>query len=235
MFRYAHRPHGKTHLKNCFLAILLLPSLSLWAGNQAWITDKLEVQMRSGPGTQHKISKSLASGTELGIVDGNETNGYTHVTILESGEEGWISTRYLSMTPIARTQIEESTKRLSALYEENQRLKSELSTVKSGKETAEKSNQDITAETARLNSEVTAIRQASANVLQIQNERDQLTQEKVTLESQLETLKRENQTLDSSNKQDWFLIGAGVLLGGIVLGLVLPRLSWRKKSSWESF
>lgn len=222
-------------MKKSLLAILLLPSLSLWAGNQAWITDKLEVQMRAGPGGQHKVTKSLAAGTELGIIDGNETNGYTHVTLTESGEEGWISTRYLSLTPISRSQIEEGTKKLAALYEENQRLKSELSALKSGKETAEKSNHDLAEETARLNSEVIAIRQASANVLQIQNERDQLTQEKVTLESQLETLKRENQTLDSSNKQDWFLIGAGVLFGGIVLGWVLPRLSWRKKSSWDSF
>ena len=207
MFQQAHRPHGKTLLKKSLLAILLLPSFGLWAGTQAWITDKLEVQMRSGPNSQSKITKSIPSGTELGIVDGNETNGYTHVTLLKSGEEGWVSTRYLSMTPVSRPQTEESMKSLAALYEENQRMKSE----------------------------VIAIRQASANVLQIQNERDQLTQEKVILESQLETLKRENQTLDASNKQDWFLIGAGVLCVGIVLGLVLPRLSWRKKTSWESF
>jgi len=223
------------NLKKSLLSLLLLPSLNLWAATPAWITDKLEVQMRSGPATQHKITKSLPAGTELGVIDASETNGYTHVTVLESGEEGWVSTRYLSLTPISRAQIEESTKKLATVYEENQRLKAEVSALKSGKETAEKSNQDISAETARLNSEVIAIRQASANVLQIQNERDQLTQEKVTLESQLETLKRENQSLDSSNKQDWFLIGAGVLFGGIALGLVLPRLSWRKKSSWDSF
>lgn len=191
--------------------------------------------MRAGPGNQYKITKSLVAGTELGIVDSNETNGYTRVTILEAGEEGWVSTRYLSLTPVSHAQIEESTKKLAALYEENQRLKSELSALKSGKETADKSNQELTAETSRLNSEVIAIRQASANVLQIQNERDQLTQEKVTLESELETLKRENHALDSSNKQDWFMIGAGVLFGGIMLGWILPRLSWRKKSSWDSF
>jgi len=223
------------HLKKSLLALLLLPCFSLWAGNQAWITDKLEVQLRSGPGNQHKIVKSLPAGTELGIIDGTETNGYTHVTLLETGEEGWVSTRYLSMTPISRSQIEESTKKLAALYDENQRLKAELASVRSDKETAEKTNQELAAESARQSSEVTAIRQASANVLQIQTERDQLTQEKVTLESQLETLKRENQALDSSNKQDWFLIGAGVLFFGIVLGWVLPRLSWRKKSSWDSF
>jgi len=221
-------------LKKCLLAVLLLPCLAAQAGTAAWITDKLEAQLRSGSSGQSKIVKSLPSGTELTLVEGGETNGFSHV-MLESGEEGWVSSRYLSMTPVARADREENSKKLAALREENQRLKAELAAARSGKEAAEKSAQDSNAETSRLSSEVTAIRQASANVLQIQNERDQLTLEKVNLESELETLKREKQSMDASDKQDWFMIGAGVLFGGIVLGLVLPRLSWRKKSSWDSF
>ena len=107
--------------------------------------------------------------------------------------------------------------------------------MQTAKEAAEKSNQELSAETARLNSEVIAIRQASANVLQIQNERDTLTEDKRTLVSELDMLKREKNAQDTGNKQNWFLIGAGVLFGGILLGVILPRLSWRKKSSWDSF
>ncbi len=220
--------------KSLLAVLLLLPCLDAGAGSPGWITDKLEVQLRSGAGNQYRVVKSVLSGTELTVADGSETNGYTRVT-LGTGEEGWVATRYLSLAPVAQADREENSKKLAALREENQKLKSELAALQSGKESAEKSSQELNAETARLNSEVTAIRQASANVLQIQNERDQLTQEKVTLESELETLKREKQAMDASNKQDWFMIGAGVLFGGIVLGLILPRLSWRKKSSWDSF
>ena len=221
-------------MKKSLSALLFLPCLAAHAGTPAWVTDKLEVQLRSGSGNQYRIVKSLLSGTELTLVDGSEVNGYSRVA-LESGEEGWIAARYLSLTPVAQADREENSKKLAALREENQKLKADLAAIKAAKEAAEKSTQELNAETARLNSEVTAIRQASANVLQIQNERDQLTLEKVGLESELETLKREKQTMDASNKQDWFMIGAGVLFGGIVLGLVLPRLSWRKKSSWDSF
>jgi SH3 domain protein len=31
-----------------------------------------------------------------------------------------------------------------------------------------------------------------------------------------------------------FLAGAGVLLGGILLGLTLTRLRWRKREHWGS-
>ncbi len=219
-------------MKKGLLLILLLSCLTAKAGTHAWITDKLEVQMRSGPGNQYRIVKTLPAGVELTM--GAEANGFTRVT-LESGEEGWISTRFLSLSPIANQDAGENTKKMAALFEENHRLVSELEGLKSGKGEAEKSNRDLADENSRLNSEITAIRQASANVLQIQNERDQLTQEKVNLESQIETLKREKHSQDASTRQDWFMIGAGVLFGGILLGLILPRLSWRKKSNWDSF
>ena len=80
-----------------------------------------------------------------------------------------------------------------------------------------------------------AIRQASANAIQIQAERDALRERVVNLERELDTLRREKKALDEDQRQDWFMIGAGVLLGGIFLGVILPRLSWRKKSGWSSF
>lgn len=191
--------------------------------------------MRSGPGNQYKNIKPLVSGTLLTTPNGNaETNGYTRV-LTELGEEGWVTTRYLSQTPVANSQSDENLKALTRLQVENQHLAAELAALKSTGETAEKNNETLKAETARLNSEIIAIRQASANVLQIQNERDKLTEDKRSLVSELDMLKREKYALDTNNKQNWFLIGAAVLFGGIAIGVLLPRLSWRKKSSWETF
>ncbi len=204
------------------------------AGTSVWITDKLEVQMRSGPGNQYKLIKPLLAGTELTVPSGGETNGYTKV-ILESGEEGWVSTRYLSQTPIAHAQVEENSKALTKLQAEIQRLQTELVACRTARNTAEKSAREFDAETAKLNSEVISIRQASASVLKIQNERDLLTEEKRALVSELDVLKREKNAQDTNSKQNWFLIGASVLFGGIFLGVMLPRLSWRKKSSWDTF
>jgi hypothetical protein len=65
-------------------------------------------------------------------------------------------------------------------------------------------------------------------------ERNQLQQRVVTIERELESLKRDNDTLVNSDVQDWFLAGAGVLLFGIILGFILPKLGWRKKTSWQS-
>jgi SH3 domain protein len=208
-------------VNKCVLAILLtLLSLCTQAAQKAYVTDRLEVQMRSGQSLQHKILKMLPSGTTLTVLSSDETTGYSHVA-LDSGEQGWVLTRYLSGQPVARAQLDEC---LAA----NKSFSSELAELKGAKETAEKAGHE-------MNTELIAIRQASANALQIQAERDQLQEKVINLERELEMTRREKQALDDSNKQDWFLIGAGVLSGGILLGLLLPRLSLRKRSSWNSF
>lgn len=220
-------------MKKSILIILLMSCLTVHAGPKGWVSDKLEIQMRAGPGLQFKILKMLSSGTPLTLLDGNDS-GYSHVA-LESGEEGWILSRYISSQPVARAQMEENTKKLGEMYEENKALKTEVAALKTAKENSEKTSQDLSAEASRLNTEVIAIRQASANALQIQAERDQLQEKVINLERDLDATKREKKALDDSNEQDWFMIGAGVLFGGIVLGLILPRLSWRKRSNWDSF
>ena len=46
-----------------------------------------------------------------------------------------------------------------------------------------------------------------------------------------ELLRQENQVLKDRAKKDWFLAGAGVMLIGIVVGLLVSRVRLRR-SSW---
>jgi len=204
------------------------------AGSRAYVTDRLEVQMRSGGSLQHKILKMVQSGTGLTILEEDQGNGYSLVT-LDSGEQGWILSRYLTAQPVARTQIEESQRKSSDLLEENRSLKSEVATLRASKDGLDKSSQELSSELTKLNTELISIRQASANAIQIQAERDQLQETVIKLQRDIDTLRRENKAKEADVKQDWFLIGAGVLFGGMLLGIIVPRLSLRKRSSWDSF
>jgi SH3 domain protein len=217
-----------------FTLMLCFPLALPAAARKSYITDKLEVQMRSGQSLQHKIVKMVPSGTPLTILDQNADSGYSLVR-LDSGEEGWVLTRYLSAEPITRSLLDDTNAKLTAALEENLKLKEELSALKSGKEGVDKTAEQQRAEIERLNTELIAIRQASANALQIQADRDQLRESVINLGRELETTRREKNALDSDYRQDWFLIGAGVLFGGILLGVLLPKLTWRKKSTWGSF
>ena len=53
---------------------------------------------------------------------------------------------------------------------------------------------------------------------------------------ELQTLRQERDALQAREARQWFLLGASVLGAGIVLGLVLPRLRWRRKrNDWGSW
>jgi SH3 domain protein len=217
-----------------FMLVLGFPWTLPAAAKKSYVTDKLEVQMRSGHSLQHKSLKLLTPGTSLTILDQDAESGYSRVR-LDSGEEGWVLTRYLSAEPTARNLLDEATRKLEGALEDNRRLREELAALKSGKEGTDKASRQQQTEIERLNTELIAIRQASANALQIQAERDRLQESVIALERDLEAMRREKNALDSDYRQDWFLIGAGVLFGGVLLGVILPKLSWRKKSHWDTF
>jgi SH3 domain protein len=216
------------------ILFVCIPNLLQAALQKGYITDKLEVQLRSGPSLQRKITKMLVAGTPITVLSQSDDNNYTLVK-LEDGDKGWILARYVSPDPAARTVLDDTIRKLEAATEENKRLKEEVAALKLGKDGTDKTTQQLQAEKDRLETELKAVRFASANALKIQDERDKLQESVVNLERELESIRRDKQALDADYSQNWFLSGAGVLLGGILLGWILPRLSWRKKSDWSSF
>ncbi|MBI3344822.1 MAG: SH3 domain-containing protein [Gammaproteobacteria bacterium] len=54
------------------------------------------------------------------------------------------------------------------------------------------------------------------------------------MESELKVLRDTNEELKVHRDQQWFLAGAGTLLLGLVIGLIIPKMQWRRKS-WHTF
>lgn len=213
-------------VKKVLASVIVLFSFSdlANANKTAYVTDSVEIPLRSADSERSKIVKMLANGTQLTIFQDSNENGYSYVQA-SNGAEGFILTRYLSNEPSARTQLEAATKKLEALQEENKQLKSNHAT-----------SQEIGKERDKLSSELADLHQTAANAIQLKQQRDELQERVVTIERELQQYKRENQALTDSSNQDWFLYGGGLSLFGVLLGFILPKLSWRRRSSgWDSF
>lgn len=111
----------------------------------------------------------------------------------------------------------------------------ELAALQDQKLAAEQAAETLRADLRRVQAELVALRQASANVLQIQAERDNLQEQLIRIERELVTIRRAKAGLEEDNRQTWFLSGAGVLLAGIAVGLILSRLSQRRRNGWDSY
>ncbi len=190
----------------------------------AYVTDSVEIPLRSGESERSKIVKMLPNGMQLNVLGDNTENGYTYVQAA-NGAEGFILSRYMSGEPSARNQLEAANKKLEALQEENKQLKS-----------SQANSQEIGKERDKLSTELSELQQTAANAIQLKQQRDQLQERVVSVERELQQLKRENQALTDSSNQDWFLYGGGLSLFGVLLGFILPKLSWRRRSGgWDTF
>lgn len=204
--------------------LVFLATSSLAQAKGGYVTDSVDLPLRSGQSERNKIIKMLPNGMPLTILGENTANGYTYVQAA-NGAEGYILTRYISYEPSGRTQFEAAKKKLEALQEELKALRD-----------AKATGAQVAKERDKLSAELSELQQTAANAIQLKQQRDQLQERVVTAERELQQLKRENQALTDSTNQDWFIYGGGLALMGVLLGFILPKISWRRRTTgWDTF
>jgi len=216
------------------LLILMITSASFAeAQTMRYVTDQLEITMRSGKSTQHQVIRVLPSGTPLELLEVDTESGYSRVRSPQ-GIEGWVISRYLDNLPSGRERLAEAEKKLANLNIENNRLQENIKKLNADKNALDKEKQSLTKENHRLDQELTRIRQTAGSAIAIDSENKSLKEKLNTLERNYQATQQENEVLKDRSDRDWFMVGAGVVLLGIVIGLIIPKIRWRRKSSWDS-
>jgi SH3 domain protein len=214
----------------CILAGLLLSGVA--QATTAYVSDIQFIAIREGQNNNTRaVERGIKSGTPLEVLE--QENGYTKVKT-PSGNEGWIADYFLSDDAVTRDQVISLQSKLSALSESKQKVNSEL--------------QDSKKEITDLNNKVTSLESDKTQLIKQIQQNKALAEKAQSIVSQnndvsyqLESLKKQLATAEqaadqqqSTTQQKWFAIGAGTLLGGLIIGLLIP-LSRKKKSSTSSW
>ncbi len=219
-------------MKQAVALLLILISANTLA-ETAYITDQFKVTMRSGESSEYRVVRMLPSGTAVEVLGKNSESGYSQVRT-QSGE-GYILTRQLLSQPVAREQLSQLKEEIATLSSAPDRLKSKLLDLSKQHEALTGAHKELKGIKSELEKELNSIRRTAANAIRISEERNDLGKQVAALTRSVEDLKQENRELTNQSDQDWFLIGAAVIVGGIILGLILPHLRFqRRKSSWNS-
>lgn len=224
----------KLNFKKTALLIALLCSLGVAQAESRYVTDQFKITLRSGESASHKIVRMLPSGTKLELLGANSETGYSEVRT-EGGTTGYVLNRQLMKLPSARERLTQAEARVKELEEEPGKLSSKLAALQDEHQALKEAHTQATQQNTQLSQELESIRRTAADSLRMAEERISLRKSVADLTRQVAELEQENSDLTNKDIQNWFLKGAGVIVLGIILGLILPRLHiQRRRDSWDS-
>ena len=227
---------NRNSLSQFGLVLFLLPFFAVPANaeGQKYITDNLEVTMRSGTSTANSIVRILKSGQAVTILEEDLASQYSLVET-DDGKKGYVLSRFLDEIPSARQRLEQLQQKsqkqietISSLGEEIQQLKTELNNEQTD-------NESLKGTLLASENELTKIRTASENTLSILEDNERLKSIVAELRKDKQNLSDENDSLKDSTKMDWFIRGAAVSLIAFLLGIIITRIRWRKQDAWGSY
>lgn len=214
-------------MKTLITVALLFFCSTVAAENQVlYVSDLNEITFRTGPGIDHKITAMLKSGKALYPM---ETNGdWTNVR-LDDGREGWVLSRFVTPTLPCRYQLDTVEKnfhllksQFEALSQENQVNQEEVQSLRKALESCE-------AERAETRQAYDKLKSDSKEFFNLKTRYEKATRSLTEKTNENKTLQKELTKLQLNQQIKWFLIGAGVLFVGFILGFSSKRQ--RRRSS----
>ena len=207
------------------LALVLL-TLRVSAESYVYITDQLDLPIRSDKSFNNNIIRLLPSGTELSLLQSTE-DGWAQIQFDDT--IGWIKSFYLSPDPSAREKL----KKLTRTYNANKLLISKLSGEKEELEsqllTVKQENTDLIVQSSKSQAEKEHIEQIYQDALKLEHENEKLIQEKLQLKAELQLAVNNTQIQKDTSSRNWFIVGAIVLFFGMIIGFIVPGLLNRRR------
>jgi len=214
------------------VAFALLASVAtLGQAQTRYVSDELVITVRTGPSTRNAIIRNLNTGDAVTILEVNEAEGYSRVRT-DTGVEGWVLTQYLTDTPAARDRLVTAERQLAQARERVSELESRVAELGDQLATITQRMQEAESAASDLGSELADVRNVSANALTIRDQNESLRRRLNERDQMVEQLTLENANLSGRANREWFLLGAGVLVAGMVIGLIAPSLRRKRRTDW---
>ena len=197
------------------------------ADSIVYITDQVDIPIRSDKAFGNNIIRSLPSGTELSILQITDDNAWAQIKYEDT--VGWIIASYLSNDPPAREEL----KKLKRTYNANKLL---ISKIQSEQDELEKQlvalkqeNSDLVVQSSKSQAEKAHIEQIYQDALKLEHENERLIQETLQLKTELQLAENNTQIERDTSQRNWFIVGSLVLFFGMLIGYIVPGLVKRRR------
>jgi SH3 domain protein len=206
------------------IVIVILGALFFFCPSHLWaktmyITDRIELNLRSGTGLEFRPLAMVKTGDRVEVLEGDKNWSKVRLT---NGTIGWINTCFLvdqvkaAGLPDSKTQEE-----LRSLKDANQTLIREKGFLIQEKNRLLKEVEEVKDQRSILNPEKQPRNSPELNELKAKNE--QLDKEITLYKKQIAQFNQNEKRGINEDRIQWFLIGSVVLAVGLLLGWLLSR------------
>lgn len=211
------------------LSLWLLAAAMVSAQDVRYVTDSLKLEARSGPGISNRIVRMLQSGARVRVLE--EREGWSRVALDEG--EGWILSRFLMDRPSARNQVAEAVAARDAAESDAAQAREQLTRATASVTALEEERDALATRLETLAAELAELKRTASSAVAMQAENQRLKTRSSAATADLEAMREELMVLRRGQEREWFVAGAAVLFGGMLLGLVIPKIRWKRRRGWS--
>ena len=216
------------------ISLILLFSIAVpLHAETLYVTDFIRFSLREAPTKNSRLIIGVPSGAAVTVLETLDEEGYSKVKT-DNGKVGFIETRRLQKQPTSKVKLADAEKKLNELMASPEKITAKLTTVTGDYEQLQKTHEAQLTKNEKLRKELESIRRTAANAIKISDERNELRKQLADLAREKAEIEQQYTEVSNQKEQRWFMIGAGVLLGGVILGIILPNLRVRKQKSYLS-
>lgn len=208
-------------LLGCALALLLLAAPPALAQKAVYVTDRMQVIVRTAASPDARTIFYVGTGDQVAILESNN-EGWVKIRAAD-GREGWALARYFMEEPPAALRLKDLDPQSKNMAQKLEEARKEAQEAKTRLGLAETRAQQAEASYQKLRTD-------SADVIRFREDFQKLKEDFQQQGQKLEEVATENEALRFGTNLKWFLAGGGVLLIGWVMGLAYGR----RKRRWSS-
>lgn len=219
---------------------LLVPILSFLTGitlsaptfaqeTYRFISEDLEVGVRTGKTLQNRIIRSGRSGERVAVLQ-QDADGYSQIRFA-NGTEGWILTRYLQDEPHSRERLIAAERQLAEIRSGSDDQTGRVAQLLEQRALLESERDEMRGQLQSLSSELADLREVASRPQEIRAQNTELRQSLLEARSAADDYRRQVEIMRADNQRKWFLTGGVVTIGSLFLGILLTKLPKRRRSS----
>lgn len=215
-------------MKNFFFISIFMVLLSTTGQAETqYVLGVLEITMRTGPGTDHRVLSLLKTGQNVNVINA-ENKDWTQIKLAD-GREGWVLSRFLTAKKPSALVLEQTSQQNQTLSLQVTELQEENKTLKEGYNRVKSELAQNKKTLAAINKSYERLKKESSEYLEVSKKYKKSTSDLSIQIERSDRLEKQLSKLRFYQNIKWFLSGGGVLLVGFLLGLSARRQ--RRRSS----